>query len=258
MARARKVHEQLSLPKLDKNGQRRGGKRKGAGRPPRGERSSERHKRREAFKKSEPVHVTIRVAKDVASLRGFETYQAVREALVTTYARQLIRIVHLSIQGTHVHLLVEANSRLDLARGMQGFEIAAAKLLNKAISKRTGKKRRGTVFPDRYHAVILRSPRQTRSCLAYVLNNWRRHGENRDRNAAGWRIDPFSTAPSFDGFKDVDAPSIAWPGTYKRLPTCKARTWLLSTGWRKHGLLRSTEVPGPLPVVAKYTKPARP
>src|SRR6478609_4709187 len=124
MARARKVHVQLSLiTKLDKNDQHRGGARKGAGRPKKGERASERHKRREAFKKSEPVHVTIRVAKDVASLRGFETYQAIREALVTTYARQLIRIIHISIQGTHLHLLVESNSRLDLGRGMQGFEI---------------------------------------------------------------------------------------------------------------------------------------
>ena len=44
MSRARKVHVQLSLiTKLDKNGQRRGGKRKGAGRPKKGQRASERH-----------------------------------------------------------------------------------------------------------------------------------------------------------------------------------------------------------------------
>jgi REP element-mobilizing transposase RayT len=251
MARARKVHVQLSLlPKLDKNGQRRGGKRKGAGRPKKGERASERHKRRESFKKSEPAHVTIRAAADVASLRGFETYQAIREALVTTYVRQQIRIIHVSIQGTHIHLIVESNSRLALARGMQGFEIAAAKLLNKAISKRTGKKRKGTVFPDRYHAVIIRSPRQARNNLAYVLNNWRRHGENKVGAAAAWSIDPFSSAPSFDGFKDVDATAIAWPDTYRPLPVCKARSWLLSTGWRKHGLVKSTEVPGPLPTAS--------
>ena len=44
MARARKVHVQLSLLALDKNGQRRGGKRRGAGRPKKGLRASERHK----------------------------------------------------------------------------------------------------------------------------------------------------------------------------------------------------------------------
>jgi len=247
MARARKVHVQLALGlQLDKNGQRRGGKRTGAGRPKKGERASERHKRRESFKKSEPVHVTIRVARDVASLRGFETYQAIREALVTTYARNLIRIVHISVQGTHIHLLVEANSRMALARGMQGFEIAAAKNLNRAVSKRTGKKLRGTVFPDRYHAVVIRSPRQARNNLAYVLNNWRRHGESTQQLATRWAVDPFSSAVSFDGFRDLDATSISWPETYRPLPVFKPRTWLLSTGWRRHGLLRTTEVPGPL------------
>jgi REP element-mobilizing transposase RayT len=249
MARARKVHKQLSFPKLDKNGQHRGGKRKGAGRPRRGERSSERHKRRESFKPSYPIHVTLRVARDVASLRGFGTYQAIREALVSTYARNRVRIVHVSIQGTHLHLLVEANNRTELARGMQGFEIAAAKLLNRAISTRTGKKRHGTVFPDRYHAVVLRSPRQVRNGLAYVVNNWRRHGENRERHAKGWKIDPFSSAPSFDGFRDVE-PSVLswpeWPEPYQPLSVCRPRTWLLGQGWRKHGLLTSSEVPGPL------------
>jgi REP element-mobilizing transposase RayT len=252
MARARKVHVQLSLlTKLDKNGQRRGGKRTGAGRPKKGARASERHKRREVFKGRHPVHVTIRVASDVASLRGFEAYKAIREAMVTTYARQLIRIIHISIQGTHVHLIVESNSRLALARGMQGFEIAAAKNLNKAMSKRTGKKRRGTVFPDRYHAVIIRNPRQARHNLAYVLNNWRRHGESKRAPANGWRIDLYSSAPSFDGFKDLDPRSMVWPETYRPLPVYEPRSWLLSTGWRKHGLLRSTEVPGPLPPAAK-------
>jgi REP element-mobilizing transposase RayT len=255
MARARKVHVQLSLLSkveiLDKNGQRRGGKRKGAGRPKKGERASERHKRRVSFKASEPNHVTLRVAKDVTSLRGFETYQAIREALVTTFVRNLIRIVHISIQGTHIHLIVEANSRLALARGMQGFEIAAAKNLNKAISKRTGKKRRGTVFPDRYHAVVIRSPRQARNNLAYVLNNWRRHGENKVRSASSWSIDLFSSAPSFDGFKDIDTAALEWPQTYRPLPVNRPRCWLLTTGWRKHGLVMSTEVPGPL------THPAR-
>lgn len=247
MGRKRKVHVQLSFRPVDKNGQHRGGKRAGAGRPKSGERASERHKTREVFKKCEPIHVTIRVAKDIASLRGFEAYQAVREAMVTTYARNIIRIIHLSIQGTHIHLLIESANRTTLARGMQGFEIAAAKRLNAAVSKRRRTKRRGMVFTDRYHAVIIRSPRQARSCLAYVLNNWRRHGEHKARYAAAWSVDPFSTAPSFVGFKDIDASSIAWPKTYRPLPTAAARTWLLKEGWREHGLLRSTETPGPLP-----------
>jgi REP element-mobilizing transposase RayT len=245
MARARKVHVQLSLLALDKNGQRRGGKRRGAGRPKKGERASERHKTREAFRSNHPIHVTVRVERDIASMRGFEAYKAIRDALVSTYARNRIHVVHISIQGSHIHLIVEAANRMALARGMQGFEITAAKLLNGAASKRLGYRRRGRVFCDRYHAVIIRTPKHARHELAYVLNNWRRHGENRKAYVDGWRVDPFSSAPSFDGFKDLNARELTWPETYVRLPVWDARTWLLTTGWKKFGLLRSTEVPGP-------------
>jgi len=245
MARARKRHVQLELPKLDKNGQRRGGKRDGAGRPARGERPSERHERREAFKASEPVHVVIRAVEAVGALRGFAAYHALRAAMVTTFKRDDFRIVHISIQRTHVHLIVEAAGRMALARGMQGFEISAARHLNAAISQRTGKDRRGAVFSDRYYVEVLRSPRQTRHAINYVLNNWRRHGESQLRLASGWKVDPFSSAPSFDGFEDVDARAIAWPERYVPLPVWEPRTWLLSEGWRMHGLVGTTEVPGP-------------
>ena len=245
MARARKHHVQFELPKLDKNGQRRGGKRAGAGRPKKGPRASERHKTREVFKPNHPVHVILRVAPDVVSLRGFGLYQALRAALVTTYARNCIRIVHISIQGTHIHLLVEANNRMSLARGMQGFEIAAARHINAAVTRRTGVRRTGTVFPDRYHAVIIRTPRQARSNVAYVLNNWHKHGESQKGAARQWPIDLFSSAPSFNGFDDFDPRAVEWPPTYFPLPVWEPRTWLLSTGWKKHGLVRTTEVPGP-------------
>lgn len=246
MPRARKRHIQLSLPKLDKNGQHRGGARPGAGRPKKGERASERHKTREAFRPNEPAHVTLRVVPQVASLRGYDAYHALRKALIVTYAKALIRIVHISIQGTHLHLIVESNNRMSLARGMQSFEIAAAKNLNAAMSKRLGRRRKGTVFPDRYHAVIIRTPRQARSNVAYVLNNWRRHGESTTVVAQkhGWRVDPFSSAPSFRDWQDLDTSSLVWPETYYRLPVFEPRTWLLKDGWKKHGLLRATEVPG--------------
>jgi putative transposase len=245
MSRPRKHHVQLELTKLDKNGQRRGGARKGAGRPKRGERASERHEKREAFKASEPLHVVIRAVGVIGALRGFEAYHAVRTAVVATFKRIDFRIVHISIQRTHVHLIVEARNRIALARGMQAFEISAARHLNASVSQRTGKARRGNVFVDRYHAEVLRTPRQTRNALAYVINNWRHHGESQLKLATGWRIDPFSSAPSFDGFRDVDAKAIEWPQRYVPLPVWEPTAWLLTTGWRKHGLIRHNEVPGP-------------
>jgi len=121
MARATKRHVQQRLYFGDKNGERRGNpngrkRRKGVklGRPPKGKRSSERHKTRAAFRASEPVHVTLRVADDIArlGLRKRSVYRAVREAMLVTYSRENCRIVHLSIQDSHVHLLVEAENRL--------------------------------------------------------------------------------------------------------------------------------------------------
>ncbi|HEX7843170.1 MAG TPA: transposase, partial [Kofleriaceae bacterium] len=114
---------------------KRGGKRRGAGRPPKGKRAGSPHKARPFLHARYPVHVVLRVVGAVGSLRRRCVYQAVREATLTTARRENFRIVHLSIQRTHLHLLVETNPKDALASGMQGFQISAAKHLNAAISK---------------------------------------------------------------------------------------------------------------------------
>jgi REP element-mobilizing transposase RayT len=137
---------------------RRGGKRRGAGRPSNGPRPGSPHKARPYLHARYPVHVTLRAVDAVGNLRRRCVYHAIREATLTTARRESFRIVHISIQRNHVHLLVEAKDKEALAAGMQGFQISAAKHLNAAISKRKpGPRRRGTVFPDRYHAEIITS-----------------------------------------------------------------------------------------------------
>ncbi|HEY5933365.1 MAG TPA: transposase [Kofleriaceae bacterium] len=238
MARPRKRHVQQEM----RFGDRRGGKRRRkGGRPRKGPRSSERHEKREAFRKNEPVHVVARVVDAVGELRTRQTYHAIRKALVTTFTRENFRIVHLSIQNTHVHLLVEAEHRTALSRGMQAFQISAAKHLNAAISTRRSQRRRGTVFADRYHAKIIRSPRQARNALAYVLNNWRKHREDGKSFARTWILDPFSSAVHFDGWRDYKLGPL--PETYEPLPVWNPKCWLLKEGWRKHGLIATTEIP---------------
>src|SRR5213075_1332486 len=113
--------------------------------------------------------VVLRTVRAVGNLRRRSFWQAIREATLTTALREDFRIVHLSLQRTHVHLIVEAANKEALARGMQGFQISAAKHLNAAISKgRPGPRRRGSVFPDRYHAEIITTPTQARHALNYV------------------------------------------------------------------------------------------
>jgi len=247
--RARKRHVQQEIRFPDKNGQWRGGKRAGAGRPAKGPRSSERHERRARFRASEPLHVVLRAAAAVGRLRKRHIYMALRDAMITTFPREDFRIVHISIQANHVHLLVEANDYMALARGMQGFQISAAKHINAVISEHTKQTRKGSVFPDRYHAEVITSRRHARHSLAYVLNNWRHHGEHRAPIARGWKIDPFASGDSFDGWRELEDSPVLWKtrDTYKAMPVWRPKTWLLREGWRMHGLIGATEMPGPKP-----------
>jgi REP element-mobilizing transposase RayT len=225
----------------------RGGKRRGAGRPPKGARAGAPHKARPALSARYPVHVVLRVVAAVGSLRRGRVYHAVREATLTAARFGRIRIVHVSIQRTHVHLLVEATGKGALASGMQGFQISAAKHINAAISKgRPGPRRRGTVFPDRYHAEIITSPTQARHALAYVLGNWRKHGEDRSAVMRGWRIDVFSSAAAFPDWTEYGDEVWLWrmPPTYEPLWVYRPGTWLLREGWKKRGATISCrEVP---------------
>jgi putative transposase len=238
--RRRDVEPQLVLFK------KRGGKRRGAGRPPRGARAGSSHQARPDLHARYPVHITLRVSREVGNLRRRCVYEAVREATLTTARREDFRIVHLSIQRTHVHLIVEANDKAALAKGMQGFQISAAKHLNAAISKgQPGPRRRGAVVPDRYHATIITSPRQARHALAYCLNNWRRHQEDLRAPMSGWTIDWFSTAAMFPGWAEYGDEPFLWrgPATYDPMVVYQPRTWLLREGWKKAGSISFREVP---------------
>jgi len=243
--RERKRHVQVELPLVPK---RRGGKRKGAGRPPKGFRSSERHKMRARFDRLTAVHVTLRLIAGYGTLRRRDTYLALRKATRAVLGRSDFRIVHLSPERDHIHMIVEAETNGALARGVQAFEISAAQHLNRAIGRRTGKQRRGSVFADRYHARILRSPTQVRNAINYVLNNWRRHGEDEgwDIEIRSWDVDYLSSAPSFTGWKELaDRPLRYEVPPDLRLCVTPPQSWLLSVGWQKAGPISMYAVPGP-------------
>jgi REP element-mobilizing transposase RayT len=215
----------------------RGGKRRGAGRPPKGSRAGSPHKKRPLLHARYPVHVTLRAIGSVGNLRRRCVYKAIREASLTTARRENFRIVHLSIQRSHLHLLVEAEHKEALAAGMQGFQCSAAKHINAAISKgRPGPRRRGSVFPDRYHAEIITSPTQARNVLSYVLLNFRRHQEDLVAPFSAWKVDWFSSAAMFPDWAEYGEDEVfLWSGptTYEPLLVFKPRTWLLAAGWKK-------------------------
>jgi len=236
MARPRKRHIQRAL-----EFRTHGGKRAGAGRPRKTPRRSEPHTKRPALSRHSPVHATLRVEVDIGTLRRRDTYHAIRKALRTVLRRDDFRVVHVSLQDVHVHLVVEANDERALARGMRAFEIAAAHRLNAAITEARGRARRGRVFADRYHARILRTPRDVRNVINYVLNNWRHHREDVDLVSINWHVDYFSSGPTFDGWAEPKPPL---PSLYEPLATSPPATWVLRTGWTKHGAISMYAVPG--------------
>jgi hypothetical protein len=93
------------------------------------------------------------------------------------------------------------------------------------------------VFPDRYHAQIITSPRQARHALLYVMSNWRKHGEDRRATSSGWRIDWFSSAAMFPDWAEYGDEAWLWrgPPTYDPLLVYRPGTWLLREGWKIHG-----------------------
>jgi REP element-mobilizing transposase RayT len=223
-----------------------GGKRRKAGRKSQGGHTGERHVGRPEHDPRHPVHVTIRVVRSVDGLRCKDIYLALREATIVTAKREDFRIVHLSIQRDHVHLLVEADHKEALSKGVRGFSISAARQINKTITARGGDRRTGRVIGDRFHARALTSPRAVRNALAYCLGNWRHHGEDRSPHARAWKVDPFSSGATFSGWKELEGSPILWPlrPTYQPLIVFQPRTWLLRSWDRYHPLISVREVPG--------------
>ncbi|MFQ5504247.1 MAG: transposase [Planctomycetota bacterium] len=149
-----------------------------------------------------------------------------------------------SVQNDHMHLVVEGKDRTALSRGMQGLLTRIAKGLNRLWG------RRGKVFADRYHDRILRTPKEVRNVLRHVLQNAVRHRSprtrhNRGRTPGGMRIkpwlDPHASGWWFDGWKEK-LRLTGLEGVVR--PVATARTWLLTEGWQKHGLISLTELPG--------------
>jgi len=180
------------------------------------------------------VHVTVRLVPEVGSLRRRRFVAAMREAFRGGKVKDGFGICQFSIQRTHMHVVAEADSNRDLAKGMQGWEIRVARRVNARLG------RKGKVFADRFHAVPVRSPRQLRNTLCYVLNNGHRHREQMD--PAGGGVDPFSSAWHFTGWshdrwrRGIDPPR-------GEPPVAQPETWLLTEGWMKWGRIGVGEIP---------------
>jgi putative transposase len=182
------------------------------GRPPNGDRAGVSHLRREELSRHHAVHVTLRTVGGVPGMRRQRAVAALEEAFRQARIRFGMRIVHYSIQGNHLHLLVEAEDRRSLARGMQGLAIRVAKVLNRLFA------RAGQVWADRYHAHVLKTRREAANAIRYVLGNFARHARQWGQVASR-----FADACSSVRYLGWTAPEA---------PVAPPRTWVLREGWR--------------------------
>ncbi len=200
------------------------------------------HVSRQPFARPLPAHVTVRLCKDLPSLRVKKLVRSLERTFAAGRERPDFRLVHYSFLGNHAHFIVEARDRDALGRGMRALGIRVARAVNR-LAERTGR-----VLADRYHARLLATPREVRNALRYVLLNARRHAAAAGAKLKGAvRLDPASSARWFDGWKrEKLREEMSRGGTedVSQRPVSRARTWLLTVGWRRHGLLDPAEVPG--------------
>lgn len=206
-----------------------GGRRGGAGRKP-GARPRIRHLSREGFARGVPCHVTLKVREDVPSLRSRALVRDLEATFRRGCERGEFRLLHYSVQRDHVHVIVEATGAAALGRGMKSVGARFARAVNRVFE------RRGAVLADRYHSRALRTPREVRSALRYVLLNARKHIRRAGRSRTA--VDPASSGRWFDGWRvplgtAADPPAVSRP-----------RGWLAREGWRRRGLLDPAAEPG--------------
>ncbi|TMA37489.1 MAG: hypothetical protein E6J82_18700 [Deltaproteobacteria bacterium] len=194
------IQQELPLPRW-------GGARKGAGRKRKSPRKNVQHRPRKKFRQG-ALHVTVRVRREVWNLRTHRCFRALKRAFAAGCEKFGYRLVEFSVQGNHIHMIVEAPDVVALGRAMKGLEVRMARSLNKVMS------RRGPVFADRYHVHLLRSPREAFHAIRYVLDNWAIHG------AREKQIPPEGPDPRCSAWPDDQGPRLV----------AKAQWWLLCVG----------------------------
>jgi putative transposase len=225
-----------------------GGKRKNAGRKPAAARKGfVAHVRRPALDgENHPVHITMRAVRGAPSLRTQRILRMIHACFARISRRAgPFRVLHFSVQADHIHLIVESWNARTLARTLQWLAAQIARRVNSDLS------RSGSLWRDRYHRRDLTKPRQVRNTIVYVTMNIRKHSRVARLPLAA--LDPGSSAAWTDGWDARAGPAVAQVRTWlaerglTTSPVTPAETWLARVGWKRHGLLRATELPSSAP-----------
>ena len=196
------------------------------------------HLARPALAKGTPMHITIKLKGGLPPLRTDACWRVVTGVLSAFHKTGRMRVCQFTIQHDHMHLVCEGPDAATVSKAMCSLKTRLAKRLN-ALWKRTGK-----IFADRYHRQDLTSPRQVRNTLRYVFGNTFKHAPSLRRHVSRsgkTRPDPYSSGAWFDGFREAGIDQSPEGGVARC--TEPPQSWLLTRGWRRHGLLSVLDRP---------------
>jgi REP element-mobilizing transposase RayT len=204
-----------------------GGKRKNAGRPNLSKTVNHMKRARVDFR--QPLHLTQRLKKGIPSLRRKEFLHLFRRSL--NKAKKFgLHVIHYSLLGNHIHMIVETRDNQALGRGMRSLGGSFAK----AIQSKAGLT--GGIFSGRYHLKAITNPSQMRRTLEYVLLNMCKHQDFLEH------MDPYSSARFFPHWRKLLGARmndvIEWEletlsTALKEAGLSPPRSWLATQGWMR-------------------------
>lgn len=136
-----------------------GGRRPGSGRK-RIHSKGVSHRSREEVKLRTPLHINFKFR---AFIKNKACLRLLNRAIINARSHGL-RVNHYSLQSNHIHLIVESENNEVLTRGMRSLTVTFAKGLKK-----------GRVQIERYHLHVLKTLKETRNAVRYVLFNQQKH-----------------------------------------------------------------------------------
>ncbi len=139
------------------------------------------HSSREQVRTHTPLHVNFKYKITVKNKEGLK---ALHKAIKNSRSHGL-KIIHYSLQHNHVHLIIQAANNKLLTKGMRSLTITLAKKLDQ-----------GRIQIQRYHLHVLRSTREIKNAIHYVLFNERKH-------TGRMTLDSYSTAGLLGNAKDI-------------------------------------------------------
>lgn len=159
------------------NGRNWGGLREGAGRKRRHS-PGVAHSIREKVGTRTPLHVNFKYRFPV---RNKTTLKLLKRAIQNARTHGL-KILHYSFQHNHVHLIIHAEDNSILTKGMRSLTITFAKGI-----------KQGRIQLERYHLHVLKTAKEVKHTLHYVLFNQQKH-----ENGTCSTVDDYSSILSME------------------------------------------------------------